>query len=170
MPAGVFPVPKDVRTNRSFTIVKGVDRMIRTPVVLTDPALNVDLGEFLAIDAAGLAVKATAGAIITAPLQGARASWTLYRQGDTTNGQADAVGTGQVDLLSAPYQAQTQVFDTGATYLPGAPLVVIHNGGSPGLGFLAPLDPATADAEQLAAVVGTVVVVPTNGILHYEAK
>ncbi len=169
MPAGTFPVPKDVRTDRSFTIVKGVDRMIRTPAELADPTVDVDVGEWLALDASGQAVKATAAAIITAPLQGARASWTLYREGDSTNGQADAMGTGQVDLLSAPYQAKTQLYDTTATWNPGAPLVVIHDGASD-RGILAPLDPTTADAEQLSAVVGQVVQVPTNGILHFEAK
>lgn len=169
MPAGVFPVPKDVRTDRSFTIVKGVDQMLRTPFVLADPTADVDVGEWLAIDASGNAVKATAAAVSTAPLQGARASWTLYRQGDANAGQSDAMATGQVDLLSGPYQAKTQLYDTGATWTAGAPLVVIHDAGTD-RGILFPLDPATADAEQLAAVVGQVVVVPTNGILHFEAK
>ena len=169
MPAGTFPVPKDVRVDRAFTVVKGVDAMFRTPAVLADPSVNVDVGEWIALDASGLAVKATAAAILTEPLQGARASWTLYRQGDANAGQSDAMATGQVDLLSAPYQAKTQLYDTGATWTPGAPLVVIHDV-TTDRGILAPLDPATADAEQLSAVVGQVVQVPTNGILHYEAK
>jgi len=169
MPAGTFPVPKDVRTDRAFTIVKGVDRMIRTPAEIADPTKNIDLGEWLAVDAAAKAVKATAAAIAAAPLQGARVSWTLYRQGDTTNGQADALGTTSVDLLSQPYQATTQLFDSTATYTPGAPLVVIHDGVND-RGVLFPLDVATATAKQLAAVVAQVVQVPTNGVLHYEAK
>jgi hypothetical protein len=169
MPAGTFPVPKDVRGTRDFTVVKGVDQMMRTSVALADPTDDIDVGEWCAVDASGEAIKASAGHIITAPLMGARASWTLYRQGDADAGQSDAMATGQVDLLSGPYQAQTKLYDTAATWLPGANVVVIHDGVND-RGYLAPLDPATADAEQLSGVVGKVLVVPTGGILHFEAK
>ncbi|RKX67336.1 MAG: hypothetical protein DRP42_00630 [Tenericutes bacterium] len=169
MPAGTFPVPKDVRTARSFTIVKGVHDMHRTSVALTTPSDDVDVGEWMAIDSAGTAVKATSAAIITAPLQGARASWTLYRQGDSNAGQSDAMSTGMVDLLSGPYQAKTQLYNTGSTWTAGAPVVVIWDSVN-SRGVLAPLDPTTCDSEQMAAVVGQVVVVPTGGVLHYESK
>lgn len=164
-----FPVPKDVRTDRDFTVVRNVAEMIRTSAVLTDPTKNVDPGEWMAIDSAGKAVKATAAATSAAPLQGARCSWTLYRQGDTSAGQSDAVATSQVDLLSGSYQAKTKLYDTAATWTAGAPLVVKHDA-TTDRGILFPLDPSTATAQQLAAVVGQVVVVPTNGVLHYEAK
>ncbi len=170
MPAGTFPVPKDVRTGRSFTIVKGIDKMIRTPVVLAAPAVDVVVGEWMSIDGSGEAAHATSAATLTDPLMGARAAWTLYDQDSSSLGQSDAMATGQVDLLSAPYQAKTKVYDTGATWTAGALVVVIHNGGTPGYGFLAPLDPATVAAKALTGVVGQVVVVPTSGVLHYEAK
>jgi hypothetical protein len=169
MPAGTFPVPKDVRVARSFTIVKGVHDMHRTSVPLTTPSDDIDVGEWLAIDSAGTAVKATSGSTLAAPLQGAFASWTLYRQGDSNAGQSDAMSTGQVDLLSGPYQAKTQLYDTGATWVAGAQLVVIHDGTND-RGILAPLDIAAVTVKQLSAVVGRVVVVPTSGVLHYEAK
>ena len=165
-----FPVPKDVRTTRDFELVKGVDELLRTPTEIADLTADIDVGEWLKPVTSGGVTKAgklvTAVDTLAAPALGAKVSWTLYRQGDTSAGQADAVGTSKVDLLSGTYQAKTKLYNSGSGDLaPGNLLVATFQAGR---GELDALDPATATVRQLQAAVGRIIEV-ADGVLHYES-
>jgi len=164
-----FPVPKDVRTTREFELVKGMDELIRHPMTINDPAAEIDVGEWLKPVSAGgetQAAKLDAGDTLAAPALGAKASWTRYRQDDSCNGQADALATGTVDLLSGTYQAKTKLYNAASGFLaPGNLLVATFQGGK---GMLDAVDPGAVTVAQLQAAVGRVLEV-ANGVLHYES-
>jgi len=166
-----FPVPKDVRTTREFELVMGQDELIRQPMAIADLTKDVDVGEWVKPATSGGATKAAklvAGDTLAAPALGAKVSWTRYRQNDSSNGQADAIATGTLDVLSGTYQAKTKVYDSASVlFVPGRLLVAKHDGVTD-RGFLDALDPATATLRQLQAVVGRCIEVAA-GVLHYES-
>jgi hypothetical protein len=166
-----FPVPKDVRTIRDFSLVMGQDELLRQSMALVDLTKPVDVGEWVKPATSGgftKAAKLAAGDTLAAPALGARVSWTRYRQGDSNNGQSDAVATGTIDILSGTYQAKTKIYDTASVlFAPGRLLVAKHDGVND-RGYLDALDPATATIRQLQAVVGRCVEV-ASGVLHYES-
>lgn len=168
-----FPVPKDVRAARDFSLIFGQDELLRNSCQLVDPTVNVLVGEWMAPAAGEKVDKVGAGATLAAPQMGAKVSWTLYKSGDPIGGQSDAVATKSIDVLSGTYRAQTKLFNSGSTHLqPGNLLVVVHaadlGDGSAG-GWLDAPDPAGPyTVAQLAAAVGRVVDV-SNGILTYES-
>lgn len=164
-----FPVPKDVRTTRNFELVNGGDEMVRTSRPIADMTATLDPGEFVKLDASGNIAKILVGDNAASPAVGALACWTLFRPGDSNAGQSDALATSEAEVLTGPYQAKTKLYDTGATYLAGAPLVAIFDAGT-SRGVLHPLDPAAATARQLAAVVGYVVQPPTAGQLWFASQ
>jgi len=164
-----FPVPKDVRAPRPFQIVKGMDEMLRTPVLIADKTQSLIQGEWVKFDAQGRGAKLSATDVLATPALGARVCWTLYAPGNSLMGQSDVLATAQADLLSGVFQARTMYFDATAIYLPGAPLVAVFDPVNT-RGFLAPLDPATVTVRQLAAVVGEVIQPPTGGLLWFESK
>jgi len=166
-----FPVPKDVRAARNFELVKGMDEMLRAPFLLADPTEDIDVGEWLKpVTSGGLTKmqKLEAANDIDTPALGCKCSWTLYRQGDAFNGQADAMATGTIDILSGTYQAKTKFYNTGGSYLaPGNPLVPVYHATLGGI--LDAPNPATPlTIPQLQGVVARVIEV-ANGQLHYEA-
>lgn len=163
-----FPVPKDVRTTRDFELVKGQDELLRQSMLLADPTADVDVGEWMKPVVSGGVTKASK--LITgvdtqaAPALGAKCSWTLYRQGDSANGQSDAMATGSVDLLSGTYQAKTKIYVTGGGLTPGNLLIAIFDSAR---GVLSGVDPAAVTVEQLQGAVGRVLEV-VSGVLHFE--
>ena len=167
-----FPVPKDVRAARDFELVKGQDEMLRAPFELHDPAEDIDIGEWLKPVTSGGVTKFRKLEVandIAAPAPGCKCSWTLYRHGDAFNGQADAMATGTIDVLSGSYQAKTKFYNTGGTFAPGYLLVPVYDATKGGI--LDAPDPAGLAAAlvvQLQAVVGRVIEV-AGGQLHYEA-
>jgi hypothetical protein len=164
-----FPVPKDVRTTRDFELVLGQDELLRQSMEVEDPAADVDVGEWMKPAVSGGVTKAkkleTGVDTQAAPALGAKASWTLYRQGDTSAGQADAVATGTVDLLSGTYQAKTKLFVTGGGTAPGNLLIAIFDSGR---GVLSGVAPGSVTVDQLQGAVGRVIEV-ASGVLHYES-
>lgn len=164
-----FPVPKDVRTTRDFELVLGQDELLRQSMPVFDAAADVDVGEWLKPAVSGGVTKAakleTGVDTLAAPARGAKCSWTLYRQGDSNNGQSDAMATGTVDLLSGTYQAKTKLFITGGGTAPGNLLVAVFDTGRGVLAGVDPVGPVTV--LQLQAAVGRVIEV-ANGQLHFE--
>ena len=145
--------------------------MVRENLKLADPSLPVDLGEWMKrVDSSGVtkAGKLANGVdTIAAPALGAKVSWTKYVQGDSNNGQTDAMATESVDLLSGTYQAKTKLYNTGGELGVGSLLVAVYDATQVG-GILQGLVPATATVRQLQAVVGRIVEVAA-GVMHYEA-
>jgi hypothetical protein len=167
-----FPVPKDVRTVRDFELVLGQDELLRQPMPINDLTKPIDCGEWVKPVTSGGVTKASkliAGTdTLAAPALGARASWTRYRQNDASQGQADVLATGKIDILSGTYQAKTKIYDTASVlFAPGRLLVAKHDAVTD-RGFLDALDPAAATVRQLQAVVGRVIEV-AGGVLHYES-
>lgn len=165
-----FPVPKDVRATRDFELVKGVTDLLRTSLPVEDEAADVDVGEWLKPATSGGVTKAkkleTGVDTLAAPANGAKVSWTTYRQTDLSTGQPDAVATKTVDLLSGTYQAKTKLYNTGSSFLaPGNLLVAVYSSGQ---GILDAVDPSGPTVAQLQAVVGRIIEV-ANGQLHYES-
>lgn len=165
-----FPVPKDVRTTREFELVLGQDELLRQSMQLEDPAADVDVGEWMKPATSGGITKAKkledTVDTLAAPANGAKCSWTLYRQGDTSTGQSDAVATGTVDLLSGTYQAKTKLYNTGSGFLaPGNLLVATYQTGR---GMLDAVDPSGPTVAQLQGAVGRIIEV-ADGVLHYES-
>lgn len=164
--ATTFPVPPDARAARVFSVIRGVDSMVREdfPVATAVVAL-IDQGEWVNFDASGNVIKA-AGQVAAAPMIGAKVNWTRYLKGDDTSGQADAMALGHVTLLSGAFVAQTQKYVTGATYHIGDPLIAIDDGS--GNGVLTPIVPGSITTTQLASVVGKVHALPVGGVLTFE--
>jgi hypothetical protein len=165
-----FPVPKDVRATRDFELVKGTDEMLRTPFGLFDEAADVDLGEWLKPATSGGVTKmrklVNAVDVLADPAKGAKVSWTRYRSGDTSLGQADAVATKTIDMLSGAYQAKTKLYNTGSGSLaPGNLLVAVESSGQ---GILDAVPPGSVTVDHLQATVGRIIEV-AGGVLHYEA-
>ena len=146
-------VPPDARAARPFRILKGTDDLIRSPRAVASASAELEVGEWIGVNASGQAAKVTA-TVVTAPDQTAECCWTHYKQNYTNEGHPDAVATGQFTGISGKYVAETTFFKTGETYTPGFLLVVILVSG---VGVLAPVDPASADAETLAGAVAKVV-------------
>ena len=167
-----FPVPKDVRAVRDFELVKGQDELLRTPFLLADPTEDIDEGEWLKPVTSGGTTKMQkleSGDNIAGPALGCKCSWTTYRQGDAFNGQADAMATGMVDMLSGTYQAKTKFYNTSGSYVsaPGNLLVPVYDATLGGM--LDAPNPATPlTIPQLQAVVARVIEV-ASGQLHYES-
>lgn len=167
-----FPVPKDVRGTRDFELVKGQDELIRHSMPISDLAASFDVGEWIKpVTSAGVT---KAGKLVdtvdtlAAPALGAKASWTRYRQNDSSDGQADALATGTLDVLSGTYQARTKLYNTGSGFLaPGNLLVAVYDATQDG-GILDAPDPGAMTVAQLQGVVARVIEV-ANGQLHYEA-
>lgn len=160
-----FPVPPDVRTTRDFELVFGQDEILRNSTKLDDASVDVAVGEWMKLSA-GKAKKLESGDDLTSPAMGAKVSWTNYRDGDSNNGQSDALATKSVDLLSGTYQAKTKLYNTGSSYLQSGNILVAVYDATYG-GVLDAVNPATVTARQLAAAVGRVVSVE-SGVLHYE--
>ena len=166
-----FPVPKDVRAVRDFELVKGTDEVLRAPFELVDPAEDIDPGEWLKPATSAGATKfqkLEAANDIDTPALGCKACWTKYRQGDAYNGQADAMATGTVDILSGSYQAKTKFYNPGGSFLaPGNLLVPVYDATLGGI--LDAPNPATPlTIPQLQGVVARVIEV-ASGQLHYES-
>ena len=107
-------VPKDVRADRDFQIVKGVAEMLRTSLPMDDPANDsFTQGEVVVRQCHGHCGQGYGRAAGT-PLLNARICWTTYVPDDTNNGQTDALGTKTVDVLSGPFQFKT----TSAFFVP----------------------------------------------------
>lgn len=165
-----FPVPKDVRAARDFELIRGGDESLRNSMPIANPAVRIDVGEWLKPVTSGGVTKAAKIIVtddLTSPALGAKVSWTLFVPGDPFTGQSDAVATKTVDLLSGTYQAKTKLYNTGGTFVPGYLLVAVFDAVN-SRGYLDALDPATATARQLQAAVGRVVEV-AGGVLHYES-
>lgn len=164
--ASTFPVPPDVRAPRVFSVVRGVDTMIREDFTV-DPSVTllIDQGEWVNFNSSGNVIKA-AGQVSAAPMIGAKVCWTRFLKGDDVSGQADALATGHATLISGSYVAQTQHYATGATYHIGDILVAIDDGS--GNGIVTPIVPGSATTTQLASMVGKVHALPANGVLTYE--
>lgn len=167
-----FPVPKDVRTTRDFELVLGQDEMLRQPLPIDDLTDDFDVGEWVKPVTSGGVTKAakleSGTDTLAAPAKGAKASWTKYRQGDSSAGQADVLATGTLDLLSGSYQAKTKLYNTGSGQLaPGNLLVAVYDSGPPVLGILDAVDPSSVTVAHLQAAVGRIIEV-ANGVLHYE--
>lgn len=161
-----FPVPPDVRAPRVFSVVRGVDTMVREDfTVATSVVALIDQGEWVNFDSSGNVIKA-AGQVSAAPMIGAKVNWTRYLKGDVTSGQSDAAALSHVTLISGTYVAQTQHYATGATYHIGDILVAIDDGS--GNGIITPIVPGSATTTQLASMVGKVHALPANGVLTYE--
>jgi hypothetical protein len=164
-----FPVPPDVRTTRDFELILGQDELLRKPFALVDPSESIDVGEWVKPATSGGATKMRkleAGDVIATPARGCKVSWTKYRQGDTYNGQADAVATGTVDVLAGTYEAKTKLYNTGGTFAPGHLLVPVYDATLGGI--LDAPTPGSMTIAQLQSVVARVVEV-AGGVLHYEA-
>lgn len=165
-----FPVPKDVRAARDFELVKGMDEMLRKPLALADPTESIAVGEWIKpVTSGGLtkAQKLEAANDIDTPALGCKCSWTKYVQGDAWNGQADAMATGTIDILSGTYEAKTKFYNTGGTFAPGYMLVPVYDATKGGI--LDAPNPATPlTIKQLQGVVARVIEV-ANGQLHYES-
>ena len=172
-----FPVPPDARAANTFEVVKGLDEALRFSQILKDAAtVNVDMGEWLKPVVDGGVTKygklANGVDILATPAKGARASWTLYRNNDTSAGQADAVATGNVDVLSGTYAAKTKLYNTSGSFLaPGNLLVAIFDSGvgPDGGGYLDAPDPSSLSIAHLQGVVGRVIE-HVNGVLFYESS
>jgi len=164
-----FPVPKDVRADRDFEIIKGLDDLIRTPALIADPTQPIVSGEWMKYDAQGRAAKLTAADTVAQPALGARLSWTLYAPGDSNLGQSDVLATKQADLLSGLFQAKSRYFDPAAAYQPGWLLVPVFDATN-NRGVLSAVDPGAATVRQLAAAVAEVVQPPTGGRLWFETR
>ena len=166
-----FPVPPDSRADNDFTVVRGVNEMVRENLKLADESLPVSYGEWMKrVDSSGVtkAAKLAVGVdTLAAPALGAKVSWTKYVQDDSRNGQTDAMATGSVDLLGGSYHAKTKLYDTGGELGVGSLLVAIFDATQAG-GILAGLPPGSATVRQLQAVVGRIVEV-AGGVMHYEA-
>lgn len=161
-----FPVPPDVRAPRVFSVVRGVDTMIREDfAVASSVTALIDQGEWVNFDASGNVIKA-AGQVAATPMIGAKVCWTKYEKGDTVDGQSDAAALSHVTLISGAYVAQTQHYATGATYHIGDILVAIDDGS--GNGIVTPVVPGSATTTQLACAVGKVHALPASGVLTYE--
>jgi hypothetical protein len=163
-----FPVPKDVRADRPFQIIKGLDEIIRIPALIADMTQPFVIGEFVKLDAQARAVKLGAADVVATPALGAHVCWTLFSPGSSLLGQSDVLATREVDLVSGPFQAKTQYYDPTATYQPGFPLVAVFDAVN-NRGMLTAVDPATATVRQLAAAVGKVFQPPTGGLLWFES-
>jgi hypothetical protein len=166
MSTSTFPVAPDARGPRVFSIIRGVDTMIREDFVV-DPSVValIDQGEWVTFNGAGNVIKAS-GQNAGAPMSPAKVNWTLYKQGDVWNGQSDAAALGHITCPGGAYVAQTQHYITGATYHIGDILVAIDDGA--GNGVLTPIVPSAATATQLASAVGKVHALPVNGVLTFE--
>jgi hypothetical protein len=167
-----FPVPKDVRTTRDFELVLGQDELLRQSMPLADEAAPVDVGEWMKPVTSGGITKAgkleTGVDTLAAPANGAKVSWTSYRENDSNLGQSDALATKTVDLLSGTYQAKTKLYNTGSGFLaPGNLLVAVYDAGQDG-GILDAVNPGAVTVAQLQAAVGRILEV-ANGVLHYES-
>lgn len=166
-----FPVPPDARADRDFQLVLGQDEMLRQSFPITTTTDSFEVGEWVKLVTDGGVTKAdkvTAAATLAAPAAGAKCCWTVYVDGDSSNGQGDAMATKTLDLLGGSYQAKTKIYNTGGTFAPGHLLVVVHDGVND-RGYLDAIDPtAPPTAAQLAGVVGKVIEV-AGGVLHFEA-
>lgn len=165
-----FPVPPDARAERDFQLVLGQDELLRQSVPITTTTDSFEIGEWVKLvtdSGVTKADKLVAADDIDAPALGAKCCWTKYVDGDTFNGQGDALATKTLDLLSGTYQAKTKIYNTGGTYAPGYLLVATHDGTND-RGQLDVVAPATATVRQLQAVVAKVIEV-AGGVLHYEA-
>ena len=165
-----FPVPPDARAGRDFEIVLGGDELIRQSFAVYDLVDTWDEGEwgYPVMDSGVEKMEKVAlGVVVAAPAVGARCVWTKYRQGDSNAGQADAMGTGQVEAITGPYQAKTRLYAAG-TYTPGWPLVVISDAVT-NRGVLVSIDPAAVTLLQTSCIVGKVIG-ETGGVLHYESR
>lgn len=165
-----FPVPPDARADNDFELVKGIKDMVRQSVELADESASVDAGEWMKLATSGggtKAAKLVSGDDSASPALGAKVSWTTYRDGDTWNGEGDAIATKQVDLLSGSYQAKTKIYNTGGTFAPGYLLIAVHDGAND-RGHLDAIDPGSATLRQLQAAVGKVIE-EGNGVLWYES-
>jgi len=165
-----FPVPKDVRTTRNFELVLGQDSQLRQSMAIADTAKAIAVGEWVKPVTSGGVTKA--GKLVntdtvTAPPKGARVSWTNFQPNDSNLGQADALATNTVDVLSGTYQAKTKLYNTAGTYAPGYLLVAAYDATND-RGILDAPDPGTMTIAQLQGVVARVIEV-ANGVLHYEA-
>ena len=161
-----FPVPPDARAARVFSVIRGVDSMVREDFPV-DPSVTalIDQGEWVNFNASGNVIKA-AGQASSAPMIGAKVNWTKYEKSDTFDGQSDAAALSHVTLIRGSYVAQTQKYVTGATYHIGDSLIAIDDGS--GNGVLTPIVPGSATTTQLASMVGKVHALPTGGVLTYE--
>ena len=171
MTLGVFPVPKDVRADRDFQLVMGQDELIRLPMAIDDLTASFDVGEWVKPGTSGGVTKAQkldSGDDLTTPALGAKACWTLYRPGDSSAGQTDAMATGKIDVLSGTYQAKTKIYKTGSSYSPGQLLAATYDSVND-RGYLdaLPTD-GTITVVQLQRVVARVIEV-ASGVLHYES-
>lgn len=166
-----FPVPKDVRAVRDFELWLGQDELLRTPLPVADPAVRIDVGEWVKPAVSGGVTKAAKIVVaddLASPALGAKVSWTLYVPGDPFTGQADAIATKQIDVLSGTYQAKTKLYNTGSAFLaPGNLLVAVFDAVN-SRGYLDAINPAAATIRQLQAVVGRIVE-HAGGQLHYES-
>lgn len=161
-----FPVPPDARAARVFSVIRGVDSMIREDfAVATSVVALIDQGEWVNFDASGNVIKAN-GQVAAAPMIGAKANWTKYEKSDTFDGQSDAAALSHVTLISGAYVAQTQKYATGATYHIGDILIAIDDGS--GNGIVTPIVPGSATTTQLASMVAKVHALPSGGVLTYE--
>src|SRR5690606_39187406 len=112
-----FPVPKDVRADRDFELIRGQDELLRRSAEMVDPTDDFVPGEWVVPAAGGKVDKTSSGHTISAPAMGAKVCWTLYQGGDPVAGQSDAVATKMIDVLSGTYQARTKLFNTSSSYL-----------------------------------------------------
>lgn len=154
-------VPKDVRTDRDFQIVKGVAEMIRTSLPMNDPDNDsFTQGEIVNINIDGEVVKC-AGAVGTPDLN-ARVCWTTYVPGDTGNGQTDAIGTKTVDVLSGSFQFKVKAafFVAQGTPAVGDSLFAFVDSG---VGKLYNEPAATAAGTELAPGVAVAKIISWDG-------
>jgi hypothetical protein len=163
-----FPVPKDVRAPRDFSLIMGQDELLRNSCPLVDPTVSVLIGEWMKPAAGGKADKLDSGDDLAGPAMGAKVSWTLYVSNDSSLGQSDALATKTVDLLSGTYQATTKLYNAASAHLqPGNLLVAVFDN-TVGGGILDAPDPAAYTATQIAAAVARVISV-SAGLLTYES-
>lgn len=161
-----FPVPPDARAARVFSVIRGVDTMIREQAFVDSSVTAlIDQGEWVNYNASGNIIKA-AGQNSAAPMQGAKVCWTKFEKGDDVDGQADAAALQGITVLSGAFIAQTQHYNTGGTYHIGDILVAVDDGS--GNGILTPVVPGSATTTQLAGMVGKVHALPVNGVLTFE--
>ncbi len=160
-----FPVPPDVRAARSFSVIRGVDTMIREDRrVASSVTALVEQGEWVTFNGSGEVVKAS-GQVAATPMVGAKCVWTVYKKSDVVAGQSDAAANQAVTTVAGAYVAETKKFDAGGAYAVGNTLVVIDDGAGNGILF----GVAAPTATQLAAAVGKVHAPVSNGVLTYES-
>ena len=163
-----FPVPPDVRTERDFRIIKGLDdNLIRTDRKVNAAVTTlIKQGEWVHLNGSAEILKA-AGEVLAHPMHGAYVNWTRFLKGDVNSGQSDAAANQACTLISGAYKAETKLYAAGG-YAPGDLLVVIDDG--TGVGVLAPVAPGAATPEQIVCSVGTVDIPPVAGVLTYNSK